>query len=141
MKLVTVLQLAGLMHLGLIAAGATMPRVVQLRSHVAALPPFIRRLFWVYYSFIALCLISFGALSVFLAPELASGTALARAVCGFLAVFWTIRLCAAAFVFDVSPYLTSAFWKTGYHATNVVFALLPIIYGWAAWVGGAPCKH
>ena len=42
------------------------------------------------------------------------------------------------FVFDVSPYLTGASWKIGYHATNVAFALLPLIYGWGAWAGGAP---
>ncbi len=138
MKLVTALQLAGLMHFGLIAAGAMMPRTVKLRSHVAALPPFIHRLFWVYYGFIALFLVSFGTLSFFLATELASGTALARAVCGFLAVFWTVRLCVAAFVFDVSPYLTSPVRRIGYHATNIVFFLLPVIYGWVALSGGAP---
>jgi hypothetical protein len=137
MKLTAALQLAGLMHLGLIVAGAMMPRAVHLRSHIAALPPFIHRLFWVYYSFIGLFLLSFGTLSFFLAPELASGTILARAVCGFLAVFWTMRLCVAALVFDVGPYLTNAFWKISYHATNVVFALLPVIYGWAALAGGA----
>ena len=138
MKLINALQLAGVMHLGLMAAGLMMPRAVKLRDHVATLPPFIRRLFWVYYSFIALFLTGFGALSFFLAAELASGTALARAVCGFLSIFWMVRLFVAAFVFDVSPYLTSAFWRTGYHATNVVFALLPVIYGWAAIARGAP---
>ena len=54
------------------------------------------------------------------------------------AVPFLMRLCLAAFVFDVSSYLTSAFWKIGYHATNVVFALLPMIYGWVALAGGAP---
>ena len=136
MKLVTALQLAGLMHLGLIAAGATMPRIVKLPSHVATLPPFIKRLFWVYYSFIALLLLGFGGLSFLLAPELASGTTLARAVCGFLALFWTMRLFVAAFVFDVRPYLTNAALKLGFHATNVVFAILPLIYAWAALKGG-----
>jgi hypothetical protein len=138
MKLIAALQIAGLLHLGLIAAGAMMPRAVRLRSQVAVLPPFVHRLFWVYYSFIGLCLAGFGALSFFLAPELASGTALARAVCGFLAVFWTLRLGVALFVFDFRPYLSSAFRKIGYHATNVVFALLPVIYAWVALAGGAP---
>ena len=137
MKLTMLLQLAGLMHLGLLAAGATMPRAVGLREHVAVLPPFIHRLFWVYYGFIAMFLVGFGALSFFLASELASGTALARAVCGFLAIFWTARFFVAAFVFDVRSYLTSPPWKIGYHATNVVFAILPIIYGWIAFAGGA----
>ena len=56
MKLTALLQLAGLLHLGLTLAGATMPRVVGLRAHVATLPEFVRRLFWVYYGFIGLCL-------------------------------------------------------------------------------------
>ena len=110
-NLILLLQIAAVMHVGLIAAGVMMPGAVKLRQHVATLPPFIGRLFWVYYGFIALFLVSFGALSFFLAAELASGTALARAVCGFLTLFWTLRLFVAAFVFDVKPYLTSVLWK------------------------------
>jgi hypothetical protein len=136
MTLVTTLQFAGLLHLGLIAAGLMMPRAVNLRSHIATLPPFVHRLFWVYYTFVGLCLVSFGMLSFFFAHDLASGTTLARTLCGFLAAFWLVRLFVAAFVFDVSPYLTSTFRKAGYHATNIVFALLPLIYGWAAFAGG-----
>lgn len=136
-NLTLLLQIAGVLHLGLICAGALMPRVVNLRTHLATLPTFIRKLFWVYYSFIALCLVSFGLITVAFADALASGSGLARAVCAFMAVFWTVRLLAATFVFDVRPYLTNALWRLGYHATNVVFLYLPIVYGWAAWKGGA----
>ena len=115
-----------------------MPRAVNLRAHLAALPPFIRRLFWVYYSFIALCLVSFGLITVTLADTLAAGGNLARAICAFLAVFWTIRLIAATFVFDVRPYLTSNLWRLGYHATNIVFIYLPVVYALAAWKGATP---
>lgn len=78
----------------------------------------------------------FGTLSFFLADALASGEPLARAVCAFFAAFWTARLLVAVFVFDLRPYLTSGWRKVGYHATNLVFALLPVIYAWAAWNGG-----
>ena len=131
------LQFAGVLHLGLMAAGLSMPRVVNLRTHLATLPPFVRRLFWVYYTFIAFCLVSFGLLSFAFAGTLAMGGGLARAVCAFLAIFWTIRLIAAMFIFDVRPYLTNTFWRLGYGATNIVFTCLPIIYGIAAWKGGA----
>lgn len=137
MKLVILIKLAGLSHLGLLAAGAAMPKVVGLRRHIAGLPPFIHRLFWVYYTFLALCLASFGAVSFLHADALASGGALARAVCGFLCLFWTVRLFVAAFVFDVRPYLTGRWRKLGYAATNIVFASLPLIYGWAALKGAA----
>src|SRR5581483_3884306 len=127
-NLTVLLQIAGLLHLGLICAGAMMPRAVNLRENLAGLPPFIRRLFWVYYSFIGLCLVSFGTITVLFAPVLAGGTGLARATCLFLALFWTIRLVAATFVFDVRPYLTNGCWRLGYHATNVVFIYLPVVY-------------
>src|SRR5260370_42177992 len=71
--LTILLQIAGVLHLGLLCAGAVMPRAVNLRAHLATLPPFIRRLFWVYYSFIALCLVSFGLITVTLAGTLAAG--------------------------------------------------------------------
>lgn len=134
--LVVALQIAGLLHIGLLCAGATMPRAVNLRGHIATLPPFIARLFWVYYAFIGLCLASFGFITVTFAETLAAGSALARALCAFFAAFWTIRLIAATFIFDVRPYLTNNFWRLGYQATNVVFAYLPIVYALAAWKGG-----
>jgi len=137
MKTLTIaLEIAGLLHLGLICAGAMMPRVVGMRSHLATLPPFVRQLFWVYYSFIGLCLVSFGTITVALAPAMASGGNLARALCLFLAAFWTLRLIVATFIFDLRPYLTNTWRRLGYHATNIVFAYLPIVYAWAAVKGG-----
>jgi FtsH-binding integral membrane protein len=136
LNLTLALEIAGLLHLGLICAGAMMPGVVGMRSHLAALPPFIRRLFWVYYAFIGLCLLSFGGITVALAPALAAGGTLARALCIFLTAFWTLRLVAATFIFDMRPYLTSSYRRLGYHAINIVFVYLPIVYAWAAWKGG-----
>ena len=126
------LQIAGVMHLGLMAAGLLMPRVVHLHGHLVAMPPFIRQLFWVYYSFIALCLVGFSVMTIVFADTLAAGGPLARALCAFLAVFWTLRLVVATFVFDLRPYLTSDFRRLGYHATNVAFAYLPVVYVLAA---------
>jgi len=136
--LILLLQFAGLMHLGLMCAGVLMPRAVNLKNNLAVLPPFIRRLFWVYYTFIGLCLISFGIMTFTFAGTLAAGGGLARALCVFLALFWTIRLIAATFVFDVRPYLTNNLWRLGYHATNIVFIYLPVVYAWVAWKGGRP---
>lgn len=135
MKTTLLLQLAALTHFGLLAAGLLMPRTVGLPAHLATLPPFIRQLFWTYYTFIGLCLVSFGLGTFLLAEELAAGTALARAVCGFLAVFWTIRLFVAYFVFDLRPYVTTGWHRVGLWLANAVFALLPFIYAWAAWKG------
>ena len=134
MNAVLILKLAALTHLGLIAAGLLMPGVVGLRTHLASVPPFVRSLFWVYYSFIGLSLVSFGLGTFLLAEDLASGTRLARAVCGFLMVFWTVRLVAAHFIFDLRPYLTDPWRRIGLRLANLVFAALPVVYGWVAFV-------
>jgi hypothetical protein len=131
-NLILLLQIAGVLHLGLVCAGLLMPRVVGMRGHLATLPPFIRQLFWVYYSFIGLCLVSFSIITIVFAETLAAGGSLARTLCAFFAVFWTLRLIAGAFVFDMRPYLTSRYHRLGYHAINIVFAYLPIVYALAA---------
>jgi hypothetical protein len=131
-NLTRLLQIAGVLHLGLMCAGLLMPRVVGMREHLAALPPFIRQLFWVYYSFIGLCLVGFSIITIAFADTLAGGGTLARALCVFLALFWTLRLIAATFVFDMRPYLTSGARRLGYHAINIVFAYLPVVYILAA---------
>ena len=132
LDLTLLLQVAGVMHLGLMSAGLLMPKVVNMRAHLADLPAFVRQLFWVYYAFIGLCLVSFSVITVVYAETLASGGPLARALCAFFAVFWTVRLLVAMFVFDMQPYLTTTARRVGYHALNVVFAYLPIVYAVAA---------
>ena len=133
----TLLEIAAILHLGLLWAGASMPRAVNLWTHLATLPPFIHRLFLVYFCFIGFSLIGFGCLTFFFASAMAEGVPLARALCVFLAAFWTIRLFAAKFVFDLKPYLTNGFRRAGYHALNLVFLYLPVVYFIAAWKGGA----
>jgi hypothetical protein len=134
MKLTTFLQIAGALHLGLVWAGATMSGAVSLRVHLAALPPFVRRLFWVYFTFVGFTLLGFGIITFFYAPALAGGAPLARALCGFLAAFWMLRLIIAAFVFDVRPYLTTSYYRLGYHSTTVVFIYLMAVYARAAFL-------
>ena len=134
--LTTLLQIAALCHLGLVWAGASMPKAVNMRGHLATLPPFIRRLFFVYFTFIGLMLVGFGCLTFFFAEAMAAGEPLARALCVLLAAFWTLRLLVAAFIFDVRPYLKNWFYRMGYQATNLVFVYLLAVYALALWKGG-----
>lgn len=136
--LVALLHLAAILHLGLVWAGVTMPKVVGLGPHLATLPPFIRRLFYTYFSFIGLMLVAFGTLTFLFAPNIAAGEPVARGLCLLMLVFWLARLFAATFVFDVRPYLKNGLLKAGYHATNLVFVYLVAVYALAAWKGGHP---
>jgi len=135
MKLVTLLQIAGLLHIGLLVAGALMPRVVGFNHHIAGLPTFLRRLFRVYLGFIGGIIIAFGCVSYFLAEALAQGGAAAAALLLMMTLFWTARFAVALFVFDMSPYLTNAWRRFGYHVINITFLYLPIVYGYAFWKG------
>jgi hypothetical protein len=134
--LITLLQVAALLHLGLFWAGLTMPKAISLRTHLAQVPVFIRRLFYVYYGFIGLVLAAFGLMTFWYAAPMVSGEPVARALSTLMAVFWLVRLGAALFVFDVRPYLNSWFRRMGYFALNGVFVYLVVLYAFIAWRGG-----
>ena len=85
-----------------------------------------------YYAFIGLCLVGFSVITFAYAETLAAGEPLARALCVFFMLFWMLRLMAATFVFDMRPYLTSGPRRLGYHAIDIVFAYLPLVYALAA---------
>ena len=129
----TLLIVGGLLHFVILIASALTPRVLDWRTNLATLHPFLRRLFWVYGVFIVLVIVSFGILTLLGADELTAGTPLARAVCAMVATFWLARLAVQFFVFDPAPFLTTAFRRVGYHGLTVLFSALVFIYGCAAF--------
>jgi hypothetical protein len=70
-------------------------------------------------------------LSILNARELAAGGPLARGVCAYVAVFWGVRVVLQG-VFDVKEHLTAWWLTAGYVVLTVLFAVLTLVYGWAA---------
>jgi len=128
----TLLLIGGLLHFVILIASALTPRLLDWRANLAALHPFLRRLFWVYGCFIVLVIVSFGLLTLRHADELASGAALARSVCVMIAIFWLARLAVQFFVFDARPFLTTRFLRLGYYGLTLLFTALVFIYGCVA---------
>ena len=128
----SLLILGGLLHFVILIASALTPRLLDWRTNLAVLHPFLRRLFWVYGVFIVLVIISFGTLTLTRADELASTTPLARSVCAMIALFWLARLAVQFFVFDARPFLTTTFRRVGYHGLTFLFSALVFIYGCVA---------
>jgi hypothetical protein len=128
----TLLQLAAALQLSILVASALVPRVLDWRRNLATLHPFLRRLFWVYGTFIVYSIIGFALLTVWNADAMAEGEPVARALCLFIAIFWAARLVVQFAVFDTRPFLTNWFYKLGYHGLTLIFAVLVVIYGWAA---------
>ncbi|MEO6436000.1 MAG: hypothetical protein ABIP55_09590 [Tepidisphaeraceae bacterium] len=131
-KLTMLLFAAGLLHLAITSAGLVMTLVLDWRRNLAPLCALTRHIIWTHGAFVLMTIIAFGLVSVAFAPDLASGAPLARAVCGFIALFWLVRLVIQFVLFDATPFLSSVPLKLGYHGLTVVFAYFVICYGAAA---------
>jgi len=132
MNLPLLILIGGVLHFGILLASACVPQVLDWRRELSKLDRLSPQLVWVHGAFIVLVIIGFGAISVALPGELASGTLLARAICGFIALFWIARLGVQYFVFDAKAYLQNAFLKLGYHGLTVVFLYHAVVYSVAA---------
>ena len=135
MTLAMLLLLGGVLHFGILLASALVPRVLDWRGELARVSPLTRHVVWTHGVFIVLTIVAFGLISVANAAALASGSALARWFCGFVAVFWLSRLAVQLLLFDARPYLTSPLLKLGYHGLTAVFTNLGGVYAYAALIG------
>jgi hypothetical protein len=61
--------------------------------------------------------------------ELAARSVMARVFCGYVSLFWAIRLVIQLFFFDAKPYLRNTFLKIGYHGLTLVFVWQTAVYG------------
>jgi len=133
----TLLLFAAGLHLSVLIASASVPRALDWRNNLAALHPFLRRLFWVYGFFIVGIIVAFATLTFLHADRMAAGEPVARSLCLFIAIFLAARLVVQFAVFDARPFLTNWFYKTGYHALTLVFIVLVTIYAAAALLPGS----
>ena len=92
----------------------------------------MQHLIWVYGAYIMLMITGLGLLSLTFAGVLADGAVFSRAVAGFIAVFWSLRLAIQFFLFDARPYLTNLGLRLGYHGLTCVFLYLSVVYTIAA---------
>lgn len=123
------LIVAGLLHLCITSAGLTMTLVLNWRRELTSLCALSRQIVWTHGAFVLLTIIAFGIVSIVSAPALASGQPLARALCGFIACFWAVRILIGLFIFDARPHLTNGWLRLGYHGLTAVFAFFVICYG------------
>lgn len=135
LDLTTLIRLAGAAHFGILIASALVPFRLDWKAELGSLPKLHKQMYWVYGGYVVLAIVAFGLVSLTHAAELAAGGGLARAVCGYVAVFWGIRLGLQA-VFDVRPYLTAWWLTAGYHTLTVLFGGFTALYGYAALRGG-----
>ena len=127
----TLIVTGGVLHFGLLIAGALVPVVLDWRRELAPLSRFSRQLVWVHGGFIVAVIVGFGLLSLLFASQLAAGSSMARAICGFIALFWLARLVIELVLFDPRPYFKHWTLKAGERTLRCVFAYHALVYGWA----------
>jgi len=127
----TLICWAGIAQLGVLMASALVPIRLKWMTILNGLPRLHRQMYWVYGGYVVLAIVAFGLICLFNANELASGNKLARSVCGFMAVFWGIRLSLQG-VLDVKEHLTVWWLKAGYQTLTVLFVGFTLIFGFAA---------
>lgn len=127
----TLIFLAGVGQLAVLIASALVPFQLKWKTELAVLSRLHRQMYWVYGGYVVLAIAAFGLISLFNARELANGSGLARGVCGYIGVFWGIRL-ALQWVFDVKGHLSTWWLRVGYYALTMLFASFTLLYGFAA---------
>jgi len=128
----TLIFISGILHLGTLLGSAQVPKELNFKEELPKVAPLMRHWILVAGAYVVLNLIAFGVISLTLSKELASGSPLARAFCGYVAIFWGCRLVVQFFVFDAKPYLRNWFLTLGYHGLTLVFTWHTLVYGYAA---------
>src|SRR5687767_3577595 len=104
MDAILLARLAGIAHLVSLAAILYAPQALRWNEELARLPRLLRQMCGAYQAYTTGTIVAMGLVSLLCAGDLVSGTALARAVCGYIALFWAARLALQA-AYDFRPYL------------------------------------
>lgn len=99
-NMILAIRVAGGIHLAIIAANVPLPGKLRVRQHLAAVPNFIRQIFFVHWIYIVLALGFFSALCLFFPAQLAGGSSLGRFLSGYIAVFWLLRIVLQVTYYD-----------------------------------------
>jgi hypothetical protein len=123
--------MAGAGQLSILIASSIVPFQLDWKKELGCLSKLHRQMYWVYGGYVVMAILAFGLISLFHAREIAAGSGLARGFCGYIAIFWGVRLLLQG-VFDVKEHLTAWWLKAGYHTLTVLFLCFTLIYGYAA---------
>jgi hypothetical protein len=122
---------AGCLQLCVLIASSLVPFRLDWKTALATLPRLHRQLYWIYGGYVVFGIIANGLVCIVNADELAVGTPLGRCVCGYIAIFWGIRLSLQA-VLDVKEHLIAWWLHAGYHALTILFVTFMVFFGFVA---------
>jgi hypothetical protein len=127
------LIIAGLGQIGLGLASLAVPKVLKWEKELARMKPITRQIYTTYAVYIWAINLSFGFLSLLRPEWLLDPHPLARAVSGFIAVYWGARLLIQFFYYDRSIRPPGAFWVLAEWMLVALFTYLTALYGYLAF--------
>jgi hypothetical protein len=125
------LFLAGIGQLSVLIASALVPFRLNWKEELASLSRLHWQMYWVYGGYVVLSIVAFGLICVFNSTELARGSQLARCFCGYVAVFWGVRVSLQP-ILAVKEHLTTWWLHLGYHTLTLLFLSFTGLFAWAA---------
>ena len=128
---VQLVRLGGVAHLISLSAIIYAPIHLGWHEALGRVAKLLRQMGEVYHYYTAGTIVAMGLVSLFCAPDLVSGTPLARAVCGYIALFWIVRL-GVQIYYDFRPHVGAWWLKLSYHALSALFVAFGVLYGWLA---------
>jgi len=128
---------AGIGQALLVPGNLLLPRVCGWRRELSGVDPLLRDIAFIHCWFLALVLAGFAALSIIEAEQLAAGaTPLHRAIAGYLALFWGLRLLLQWTWYSPSHWRGRTGRTIAQIALTLIFASWSLTYAIAA-LGGA----
>ena len=122
---------AGWAQIALVFGSLAIPAILNWTRELAKVQTLLKQLFWTYAAYILCINLSFGLLSVFAYADLTNGSLLARALCGFIAVYWISRIAVQFAYFDRKSFPTG--WRTrlGEVILLILFFFFSAVYSMA----------
>ena len=122
------LVFTGLGQLALALASLVLPHLLRWKEETARLQPLTARVFWVYAGYILGTNLCLGGLTAFAPQLLLDRSPLARAVAGYGAVYWGVRLIIQVVWFrGLAP--EGRWYAIADLALMLAFALWSVCYG------------
>ena len=100
MTLIPFIRAAAAVQVLIASANLPAARMFRYREHLRAVPAHVAEVFVVQNVFIVLTVLGLAGLCVAFPGDLAGGRGMARAIDGFLALFWLVRLGVQLFYYD-----------------------------------------
>lgn len=98
--MVALLRVTGVVHLIILGANIMLPGILDFKSELNKVTPIVRQIFVVHHAYIMLILALFAALCLGFPEELAGASRLGTFLCGFMAIFWLLRLPIQFYFYD-----------------------------------------